>query len=206
MNLTSVLLCFSDPCTDNTAQQDSMDALWYGHKYGLVDDAVFDMLWNQCDTRIPSFLFRNRISKNNVETTKDSMSRFLRSVTYKKESDECILALRKFYLSSSQALSQSWKDLFIDDYSLFAPVTSKEDNDMAAYLTRQDVREALHVTATPVKDWPYPEAGFDYTKEYDACNYQASEDALSMIDFYAKLAPKLSSIFVYNGDTDPCVS
>ena len=77
---------------------------------------------------------------------------------------------------------------------------------MAAYLTRADVREALHVTETPIKDWPYPEAGFDYTKEYDACNERADDGALSMIAFYRKLAPVLESILVYNGDTDPCVS
>eukprot|EP00965_Chrysotila_dentata_P052033 1726894-Pleurochrysis_carterae.AAC.2 len=37
-----------DPCTDNAAQADSMDMLWYAHKYGLVPDSDFDLLWNTC--------------------------------------------------------------------------------------------------------------------------------------------------------------
>ena len=35
-----------------------MDSLWYGHKYGMVDDEVFDVLWNQCDVRLPNMLAR----------------------------------------------------------------------------------------------------------------------------------------------------
>ena len=31
-----------DPCTDNAAQKDSMDMLWYGHKYGFVPEADFE--------------------------------------------------------------------------------------------------------------------------------------------------------------------
>jgi hypothetical protein len=50
-----------DPCTDNTAQLDSMDSLWYGHKYGLVDDAVFDKLWNQCNVRLPRHAARGGV-------------------------------------------------------------------------------------------------------------------------------------------------
>lgn len=121
------------------------------------------------------------------------------------ETPECRLAFRKYLLSSSKRLSQSWKDLFIDDYSLFAPVTNKEDEDMAAYMTRADVRRALHVEETPIDTWPYPEAGFDYTKEYDACNERAAPDAWSMIDFYRDIVPRLKTTLIYNGDTDPCV-
>ena len=31
-------LAVGDPCTDNDSQSDSMDAIWYSHKYGLLDD------------------------------------------------------------------------------------------------------------------------------------------------------------------------
>ena len=31
-------LAVGDPCTDNTAQQDSMDMVWYGNKNGFVLD------------------------------------------------------------------------------------------------------------------------------------------------------------------------
>ena len=40
-----------DPCTDNAFQADSMDMLWYGHKYGFVPDEDFDTLWNRCSVR-----------------------------------------------------------------------------------------------------------------------------------------------------------
>jgi serine carboxypeptidase-like clade 1 len=73
-------------------------------------------------------------------------------------------------------------------------------------MNRPDVRAALHVEEAPIVTWPYPEAGFDYTSEYDACNDDVEEGAKSMIDFYRKLAPQLEGIYVYNGDTDPCVS
>jgi serine carboxypeptidase-like clade 1 len=56
VNLVGIAV--GDPCTDNTAQKDSMDALWYGHKYGLIDDAVFDKLWNECGYRVPTVYAR----------------------------------------------------------------------------------------------------------------------------------------------------
>ena len=40
-----------DPCTDNAAQKDSMDALWYANKHGLVAAEDFDFLWNTCGHR-----------------------------------------------------------------------------------------------------------------------------------------------------------
>jgi serine carboxypeptidase-like clade 1 len=121
---------------------------------------------------------------------------------------QCTLALRKFLMSSSRALSQSWNDLYIDDYSLFAPVSNLEDEQMAAYMSRADVRHALHVGDAPAKSWPYADdIGFDYTKEYDACN---DDDVIvpkiSMIDIYQEIVPKLDCTWIYNGDTNPCVS
>jgi serine carboxypeptidase-like clade 1 len=202
-------LAVGDPCTDNDAQQDSMDALWYGHKYGLVDPAVYDVLWNQCDIRMPNYLMKNKHSKQAKQRKAESKEPESLLGTYPvsaKDTPECRVAFRKFLLSTSRGLSQSWRDMFIDDYSLFAPVTDAEDEAMYNYLNRADVRAALHVEEAPVVKWPFPEAGFDYTKEYDACNDEAEDGALSMLDFYRKLAPKLDVIFVYNGDTDPCVS
>jgi len=110
-------------------------------------------------------------------------------------------------MSSSHALSQGWKDLYIDDYSLFAPVTDQQDEDMAAYMSRADVRKALHVDASQITSWPSPGIGFDYTSEYDACNWgNVPPGTLSMIDFYKDIVPRLEITWVYNGDTDPCVS
>ena len=120
---------------------------------------------------------------------------------------ECRLAQRKYLMSSSAGLSQGWDDLFIDDYSLFAPVSNKEDDDMAAWMMSPEVRKALHVEEAPTKTWPGADVGFDYTKEYDACNWgDVEEGTWSMIDFYRDVVPKLEMTIVYNGDTDPCVS
>lgn len=225
INLVGIAV--GDPCTDNTAQQDSMDSLWYGHKYGLVDDQIFDQLWNHCNVRLPTILARggthlvaaklNNHLKNVVTGLDDKELVDYAHAMHRRlvispesgftETPECLLAFRKYLLSSSYHLSQVWKDLYIDDYSLFAPVTNKQDDDMAAYMSRDDVRRALHVQETPVDTWPYdPAIGFDYTKEYDACNAKAEPDAWSMIDFYRDIVPRLRSTFIYNGDTDPCVS
>lgn len=177
-----------------------MDALWYSNKYGLVDESIYDVLWNKCEVRLPNYLMH---SNRNV-TLKGLLDLHLKK---KKTSPECDLAVRKFLLSTSRALSQGWRDLFIDDYSLFAPVTDAEDRAMAEYLNRPDVKAALHVQEAPLKNWPFPETGFDYTKEYDACNWgDVPEGAPSMIDFYNKIVPMLDIVWVYNGDTDPCVS
>ena len=192
-------LAVGDPCTDNTAQRDSMDALWYGHKYGLVDDAIYDVLWNQCDVRLPNYLMH---SKRNV-TMKALIEKYLDRGA---AAPDCVMALRKFLLSTSRALSQGWRDMFIDDYSLFAPVTDAEDRAMLAYLNRLDVQTALHVQDAPLKTWPYPETGFDYTKEYDACNDDVEGGTPSMLDFYRKIVPAVDITWIYNGDTDPCVS
>lgn len=191
-------LAIGDPCTDNEAQQFSMDSLWYGHKYGLVDDAIFDVLWNKCGARFPSIMTKNNQRQDNTWT---NMHRHLQS-----DDPECQLAMRKFLLSSSRALSQGWPKQYIDDYSLFAPVSFDEDNAMADYLNRPNVQAALHVRSDlGSSTWPSPAGGFDYTKEYNACNDEVT-DPRSMIDFYRKIVPELERVWVYNGDTDPCVS
>lgn len=179
-----------------------MDALWYSHKYGLVPDATFDLLWSHCHLRLPNKLMKAIKSRRQTEEELHSPpvnSDFV-------DSAPCKLAFRKFLISTSRALSQSWRDMFIDDYSLFAPVTILEDVQMQQYMNSTSVRKALHVEETPIETWPYPNDDFNYTKEYDACNGDVKDGALSMIDFYRKIVPKLASVWVYNGDTDPCVS
>ena len=222
-------IAVGDPCTDNDAQADSMDALWYGNKYGLVDDQIFDVLWNSCDVRIPTSLrtgkvqigrfsdvkhsfLRNRKKNIQQELKTFALRQLSSSGNASVAGDVCNLAWKKFLFSSSNALSQGWDQLYVDDYSLYAFVNNDEDDAMQQYMNRQDVRQALHVTQTPnVKEWPYPQSGFDYTKEYNACNDDArNTDALSMIDFYRKLFPipivLPAGVWIYNGDTDPCVS
>jgi serine carboxypeptidase-like clade 1 len=215
-------IAVGDPCTDNTAQADSMDALWYGAKYGLVNEEVYDLLWNHCEARAPNLMRQGGIHhvlqtlNHELRQIDDLQERTARAKEHlqklagnggpnMRQSDECTLAFRKFLMSASKGLSQSWGDLYIDDYSLFAPVSHLEDQEMAAYMIRADVRAALHVTESPTTTWPRASQGFDYTKEYDACNDYVVVDK-SMIDFYQEIVPKLHTTYIYNGDTDPCVS
>jgi serine carboxypeptidase-like clade 1 len=213
-------IAVGDPCTDNKAQEEAFDALWYGHKNGLVDDDIYDLLWNHCQARAPNLMSKGGIHKvfqslNHELKNMDDEERAQKAKQHFDElanggpnmiqSDECQVAFRKFLMSASKGLSQSWEDLYIDNYSLFAPVSNLEDEQMAAYMMRPDVKAALHVTDSPTKTWPYASQGFDYTSEYDACN----EDVVinkSMIDIYQEIVPKLHTTFIYNGDTDPCVS
>jgi serine carboxypeptidase-like clade I len=237
-------IAVGDPCTDNTAQQDSMDSLWYGFKYGLVDEQTYDLLWNKCDVRSPNLmtlggkhLVAEKLNQQihakredllltgryNATDNDEQLLKALRAyaeelwmdVKLKRrrhnhdsndETPECRLAQRKYLLSTSLGLSQGWSDLYIDDYSLFAPVSNKEDEDMARWMMRDDVRKALHMETAPSKVWPSADIGFDYTKEYDACNDEFEEGAWSMINFYQDIVPRLKVAWVYNGDTDPCVT
>jgi serine carboxypeptidase-like clade 1 len=210
-----------DPCTDNKAQEEAFDALWYGHKYGLVDDDIYDLLWNHCQARAPNLMHKGGVHKvfqslnQELKNMEDDQERAQKAKQHFDQladggpnmiqSDECQVAFRKFLMSASKGLSQSWEDLYIDDYSLFAPVSNLEDEQMAAYMMRPDVKAALHVTESPTKTWPYASQGFDYTSEYDACNDNVVIDK-SMIDIYQEIAPKLHTTLIYNGDTDPCVT
>jgi len=278
-----------DPCTDNAAQKDSMDSMWYSQKYGLMDNEVFDVLQSeQCSeyrtmaTLKLMKLNSNAKTTNNANTNdgthsskshqsvggkwsghvtaahlnealmgiEDLEERRLRAEDLYKErvlgivedknnheeinnnnnlrmasstipangnvnvnvndddDQKCKLAYRKFLMSSSNSLSQGWKDMYIDDYSLFAPISSKEDDQMTAYFNRADVRKALHVTDTPTEVWPMSSVGFSYTKEYNACNWQPNIKFpnTTMVDVYRQIVPLLDNVWVYNGDTDPCVS
>eukprot|EP00980_Cylindrotheca_fusiformis_P002200 scaffold504_cov109-Cylindrotheca_fusiformis.AAC.6 len=219
-------IAVGDPCTDNKAQDDSMNSLWYANKYGLMDEEVYDLLWNKCNVRLPNLMTQGGVSHvistlnkellmiEDLEARRDAAHRLYHKVVLNGAFDqkangdtaECTIALRKFMMSTSHGLSQSWRDLYIDDYSLFAPVSTLEDEQMARYMSRADVRKALHVAVAPTTTWPYASIGFDYTKEYKACNWGTPVLDISMIDIYREIVPKLERTWIYNGDTDPCVS
>jgi len=225
-NLNLKGIAVGDPCTDNEAQADSMDSLWYAHKNALVDDEIYDLLWNKCEARLPNLLTRGGVHNvahnlnQELKQIDDIKERKIRAqelyhkialgdnINNLQDSSECTLAFRKFIMSSSNGMSQSWKDLYIDDYSLFAPVSGLEDEQMSAYMSREDVRKALHVQHAPTETWPDASVGFDYFSEYDACNWQDEIvlEGISMIDIYQEIVPKLERTWIYNGDTDPCVS
>lgn len=193
-----------DPCTDNTAQKDSMDMLWYGHKHGLVPDADFDLLWNNCTARIPHPLARGKHGAG-----ADNDWKAYNGV----QSDECVLAHRRFLMSSSRGFSQEWKLAWLNDLTLYGPsaivgwdMPGSLNFMQAQYLMRDDVKAALHVQDSPATAWPGPDAGWSYTSQYDACNANVAPGTPSMIDFYRNIAPRMHTTIVFNGDTDPCVS
>jgi cathepsin A (carboxypeptidase C) len=191
-------LAVGDPCTDNESQRESMDPLWYAHKYGLVDDDVYDLLTNACDGN-QEFIPNHQYPRQHAHGHHDTHNNY--------DSPECRLALRKYLLSSSHGIlnTRKWNESFIDRYSLYAYVTSVTDIAMNTYMNRDDVRRALHVHSAPVDTWPRTSLGWQYTKEYAACNV-GSDSNLSMINFYRKIVPRLERTWIYNGDTDPCVS
>jgi serine carboxypeptidase-like clade 1 len=217
-----------DPCTDNTAQKDSMDMLWYGHKNGFVPDQEFDLLWNKCSMRSPPLIAKGKWAWGEGQPAKDPkemMEQFQQQHTLAAQqqrhqeqfgedmSTECTVAYRKFLASSSRGFSQGWINAYINNLSLFgasALVSFDLPGSMnyltKQYMTRADVQAALHVDTGPSKSWPGVKQGFDYTSDYDACNGNVAKGAWSMIDFYRDIAPQLDVTLVMNGDTDPCVS
>jgi cathepsin A (carboxypeptidase C) len=201
-----------DPCTDNTAQQDSMDMLWYGHKNGFVPEQEFDYLWNTCKARSTTFLGQGRWTRAEGETFSSMENDKFDAGPMFKDTPECTAAYRKFLASTSEGFSQGWVNAWINNLSLYGPSalvsmdTPGSLNYMTAqYMMRPDVQKALHVDSGPSKVWPGVKQGFDYTSDYDACNGNPTDNR-SMIDFHRYNAPKLEIAVVFNGDTDPCVS
>jgi cathepsin A (carboxypeptidase C) len=203
INLKGVAV--GDPCTDNKAQKDSMDMLWYGHKNGFVDPAVFDLLWNHCGARHAGHgmapLGASAPGGNDLPR-----------MTMQSTSSECIVAQRKYLASTSKGFSQTWKNDYINNLSLFSPSAVVDfsapgslNYETAAWMMRADVRAALHVETSPNAQWPGPGPRWMYTKQYDACN-PSPVFKKSMVDFYRDIAPRLRTTIVFNGDTDPCVS
>lgn len=205
-------IAVGDPCTDNAAQRFSMDMLWYGHKYGFVPDADYNLLWKNCSRRYPRFLARGYWRRERGRWASSTLSQET-PVNDPGLEKLCTAAHRRFLASSSNAFSQEWPLAWINDLTLYGPAAVVPFNQpgslnymTAQWMMREDVREALHVQSAPVKHWPGPPEGWTYKSDYAACNAGAQEGTPSMIDFYRKIAPALTTTIVFNGDTDPCVS
>lgn len=201
-----------DPCTDNKSQENSMSMLWYGHKYGFVPEKEFSLLWHHCGHRYMSPFTRGEWTKTRASST-NLLKIFADEA--KGSSTECLLAHRKFLWQTSNGFSQDWRFSWLNDLTLFGPAAMAEGGEfvpgtldymMTQWMMRDDVRKALHVESSPASSWPGPTEGWSYSKNWAACNEDASSSTPSMIDFYRKLAPKLERTIVFNGDTDPCVS
>ena len=201
-------MAVGDPCTDNKAQKDSMDMIWYGHKNGFVAEETFDLLWNKCGARHPVKLMTGEMAR--------STKSILKSVRMKSTSTECLVAQRKYLTSTSKGFSQVWLNDYINNLDLFSPSAVVSFNQpgslnyqLAAWMMRDDVKKALHVEESPNKQWPGPGPKWQYKKQWDACNPNPQFNE-SMVDFYKNIAPRLEArggrTIVFNGDTDPCVS
>jgi len=97
-------------------------------------------------------------------------------------------------------------DLFADAAPLDWTIEGSLDYYQAKWLNSPEVKKALHVESSPSKAWPGPAEGWSYTSSYSACNPAAAEGTDSMVNFYRRIAPRLRTTIVFNGDVDPCVS
>jgi len=203
-------IAVGDPCTDTPSQSQSMDMLWYAHKHGLVPDADYAFLSTNCSQIYPAFISRGRWKRNEgawaAHETAAVME--LRGV---EDAEKCLVAHRRFLMTTSKGLSQEWDgsyinelDIFTDSAALDWTLPGTENYFNARYMSREDVRKALHVEHAPAKVWPGPPEGWEYESSWNACNEAPGKD--SMIQFYQNIAPRLSTTIVFNGDVDPCVS
>jgi serine carboxypeptidase-like clade I len=175
-------IAVGDPCTDNESQQLSMSHLWYGFNYGLVEPDVYKKLMSD-------------------ECLVDGEGQL--SVP------ECRVAWSKYLISSSYGIKglRVWNETFINKYDLYNAVDPLLDYHLEEYMTRDDVKKALHVESSPSLTWPTASQGFHYTKEYRACNREENVVVnKSMVDIYREIAPKLEAVWIFNGDADPTVS
>lgn len=201
-------IAVGDPCTDNEAQKDSMDMLWYGHKHGFVTDSDFDLLWNHCQIR-----HTRAIAQGHWRRVGGAWEPAPRTASNKELSAACTVAHRRFLASTSRGFSQEWHDGWINDLTLYGPSAivgwdqaGSLNYMQAEWLMSVEVKAALHVTDSPAKQWPGPADDWQYTSVYGACNSAAKPGTPSMVDIYREIAPRLERTIVFNGDTDPCVS
>lgn len=206
-------LAVGDPCTDNDAQAESMDMLWYSHKYGLLPDADFDLLYHNCSYRHPSLLSQSEwLREEDSRWAAPAMTRLGGPVLDAKQEQACKVAHRVYLLTTSRGISQSWSKAYINELDLYndaSPFNFESPGninyDVAQWMMREDVQKALHVTSGPTREWPGPPSGWRYTKVYHAC-HAAPAGTDSMVNFYRRIAPQLKTTIVFNGDTDPCVT
>lgn len=213
INLKGVAV--GDPCTDNDAQHDSMDMVWYGHKYGFIPDELFNTLWNKCGAREPHPLTKGRWGAADFKAAAKATSgrRLKMRDSVAQQSPECVLAERKYLASTSRGFSQGWDNAWINDLTLYGPAAvvpfdmpGSLNYKTAQWMMRDDVKKALHVDTAPTKSWPGPGKKWSYISQFSACNDEAPPGTPSMVDFYRNIAPRMRKTIVYNGDTDPCVS
>ena len=117
-------MAVGDPCTDNAAQRDSMDMLWWAHKNGLVPEREYAYLWDTCGMRHPSALAAGAWRAEGVAQAEGASAApagagaarvrpaaaavARRRLARAGLSANCTAAYRKFLIASSKAVSQNW--------------------------------------------------------------------------------------------------
>jgi serine carboxypeptidase-like clade 1 len=129
-------MAVGDPCTDNKAQADSMDMLWWAHKNGLVPERAFSFLWDECGMRAPSALAAGSWSAERVAQAAGANGAAAaarvrpaaavaalgrRRAAQAGAPANCTAVYRKFLISSSKGVSQSWDKAFINELSFYSP-------------------------------------------------------------------------------------
>jgi serine carboxypeptidase-like clade 1 len=212
-----------DPCTDNESQRESMDMIWYAHKYGMITHQTFQRLYHQCNLRIPPITSRGthygsreknmllaKAKKDAMIAASTTKHQHDRRALQQAQRDQCELEYRRFLLQTSNGISQEFSDFYINPYALYEPVDGAYDEALFDYMNRADVIKALNMEKAPSKTWyaevPDTDTLWEYQSEFAACNDDALPGVPSMVEFYRNLAPRLERIVVFNGDADPCVS
>lgn len=124
----------------------------------------------------------------------------------------CRSAWRLFFIATSSDDGYTDKAAklphggFIDPYTTYGPNGHDFDKAMREYLNWSPVRDALHADGM---SWGRL---LRYTKQFSACFYEEETDPrskpqynTSMLPIYRRLAGKVRTIMVFNGDTDPDV-
>lgn len=192
-------IAVGDPCTDNESQKQSMDPLWYSNKNGLLNPSFYDTITSdECKGYVSTFqqqLLNFGGDANVAEVTT--------SIDIDDETPtKCIVAYRKILMSTSNGLAGRWPERYIDHNGLYSLVEKpgpggKPHQKLMAYMDRQDVRKALNMDNSPVKQWFFAgRAGgtMEYQMQYDACTmHQPKIDFpdVSMVDIYREISPQI---------------
>ena len=120
----------------------------------------------------------------------------------------CKQAMYQYAVAKGEVLPEGGAMLF-DTYNVYGvsddvmgePGLSQSH----AYMNRDDVMDAFHVSDSPNAGRWHFSSPLDYTKTHLACNDFPKPGEKSIVDIYQYLAPKLRNIILYTGDVDPSV-
>lgn len=194
-------LWVTDPCTDNKAQYGWLDiGVEFSYQKGLISADTYQT-----------------ITKGGCMSGRTAVGDLVRLT----DAPACKKAWRLYDIATAgignavHPKPVPGLPMYIDPLSAYGPSGGA---DIPGYLSRQDVREAFHATASPNKKY-HLELGnngyLNYKMEYSACNDKAKPGTNSMLDIYRTLiqaksdhltARNLKHIIMSSGDIDPVVN